>query len=376
MERRKPGWGVIPFLLALVAVTSVLLLWYRAAGAEPAARWVSWLPLPALLGVLLLGYFNQLSFPRVPNLKVVLFGNGISLVVTIFLLVREWWAEAMPSVVVLACGTVLLLLMVVSIVPEVTRHRTIRWLRGITLVTVPLVFVVGLGMPSLRFFLADQFSQLTEPGSVIFLLFSTAAMAVFALALFSGVETGGIGGMHAGTVLVLAPGWVLPSADLLLHSLVHTALPLYLAIATGLYWFRRLDNRGYYDPELRIYNRGRCNQILREQFPLTPAFPMAVMMIVPEVPGDIIPALQRVTRELRETVLPVGTIARFDQETLVAFLPGNNATDAGKALRDLRRRLPADGTLRIRAGIAARDSRNPPLETLLMEAQHRCAPLR
>lgn len=362
-RRRQPGWGVIPFVLALVTLGVILAL----RGLTSPGEVPRWLAVPALVAVVLLGYFNQLSFPRVPNAKVVVFGYGMATQVFVGVVVVLLFPQVADAALLLAYGITLGVLILVSVIPEAVRHRTIRLVRVLVVVGVAGSGVAALALPAVRFFLHGQLAALADPQSWVFLIFSTAALAVFALALFGVMDRGGISGMHAGTVLVLAMGWVLPRGDAAFHGVIHAVLPLYAAIATGLYWFRHLDNRGFYDPELRIYNRGRCDQIIREQFPLNPGAPLAVMMLAVEL-KDTTGVLPLLVQKLRELVMPAGILGRYDGTTVIVFLPGSTAGDARRVLRDLRRRIPNDRSFVLYTGIAGRESRNPSISRLVTAA--------
>ncbi|MDA3951367.1 MAG: GGDEF domain-containing protein [Spirochaeta sp.] len=397
LRRERNTWGVAQFVLAAVLAVVVLRLWYELNGAGDGAG-------DAVLGnrgfmfagfaaALAAGWFGHSSYPRVYNFKIYVLSVGVAVVslaavLLIFLGPRVIGSPVVifyPATVLVSYLCLLFVFVVTVIAPEYLGYHVTRKL---TLVIVGIIlgwYALGLGIPVLRRFLAFQLTNVGDAESTAFWALSSAAAVVLFLSLFTEAHSTGIGGIHAGGVLLLSVGWLAPGSDILLHAIVITALPVLVAVGTLIHWLRRLENRASYDPLLRIYNRGWFDRVLDDQSRLDTRPPFSIALIDLDHfkaindthghdAGDTV--LREVAQRVRGAVLPHGTVARFGGEELAVFLPQHDETMARDLLEAARRAL-AERPVTYKNtpiavtgsfGYAVRSERGQPLSIVLQAA--------
>jgi diguanylate cyclase (GGDEF)-like protein len=146
-----------------------------------------------------------------------------------------------------------------------------------------------------------------------------------------------------------------------------------------------LENRAAYDPLLRIYNRGWCDQVLAERSRMDTRPPFALALIDLDHfkavndshghdAGDQV--LQEIAQRVRLTVVPHATVGRYGGEELIVFMPHAGAHEARELLEGVRSAVEdAPVKHRKRAismtcsiGYAIRTERDQPLSTVLKAA--------
>ncbi len=393
LQKERNTWGVPQFVIALAVSGAVILLWLR-------------IPLPAesilrdrlfiLLGLgaaLLAGWFGYSSYPRVHNFKVYAMGVGVAtvsivsvlLVVLLPMVVSLNGAVFFPATILLSYLSLLFVFVVTVIVPEYLGFHFTRRMTAVIVGIILLWYLVGLLTPAIREFLAIQLIRVGTIDSTAFWGLSSAAAAVLFLSLFTEGHSLGIGGIHAGGVLLLSVGWLTPGSDILLHGMVITALPVLVALGTLVHWFRRLENRASYDPLMRIYNREWCDRVLNEQSPLDVRPNCTIGLIdldhfklvndtYGHDAGDAV--LWNAAQRIRSIVVPHGSVGRYGGEELMIVLPQCDEHKARPLLEKIRTVLkerpisyngtdiPVTGSI----GFAVRTEAGQPLEAVLEAA--------
>lgn len=347
----RPSWGVPIFVLALLIGG---LVWWLHSGVLAAINgYESILATGGAVGALVASYLSHSAYPRVHNLKIYVLGIGIATSSLIALLLvfglpqileyRE--ASIRPAAISLAYAGALLVLLATVVMPDFTSFRVTRRIAGV--IVAGLVVVNGLAflMTPFRLFLAYQVLLIRSPESTLFWIVNAIAASILLLTIFREAHSLGIGGIHAGATAILALGWAIPAADTMLHGLVLAALPVFLSLAIVIHWFQRLENRAWYDPLLRIYNRSWCDQIIQEQSTIHTRPPFAVALIdldhFKEIndthghdAGDVV--LREVAQRIRSRVVPAGTVARYGGEEIVCFFSRTNLEQASALMEELR----------------------------------------
>ena len=351
------------------------------------------LVLVGLAGSALTAWFGRSSYPRVHNFKIYAMSFGVaevSLISVVLVfglpLVREATGTAIyPAAIFLGYMALLFVLLVTVVAPEYMGFRATVRLTVAMGVVIAAAFVLGLVLPSVRTILAGQVMLLRDMGTTTFWAVSAVAVAVLFLSLFTEPRSLGIGGMHAGAVVLLSVGWLPPDADILLQGTVLAWMPILIAVGTLSHWFQRLENRANYDPLLRIYNRGWCEQVLAEQSRVDTRPPFAVALIdldhfkqVNDThghdAGDMV--LQETAQRIRMEVVPRGSVGRYGGEELIVFIPRTDQEEARTLLEKVRAAV-ASAPVRYKKvkipvtcsiGFALRSSRDQPLATVLKAA--------
>lgn len=390
---RKTSWGVFAFVVGLASAYLIWRLWQEQFDLiEPTVR-NRVLALVGLTGAVITGWFGRSSYPRVHNFKIYALSIGVGVVslitvLTVFVvpLVRDLTGTGIYSATVfVGYSSVLMVFLLTVAAPEYVSYRnTVR----LTLAMVGLIlvgFAVGILVPTARDLLVVQQLSLRDLESTAFWVFSAIAAAILLLSFFAEAQSFGIGGIHAGAVLLLAVGWLPPQADLVLQGAVLAWLPMVIAIGTLVHWIKRLENRASYDPLLRIYNRGWCDRVLAEQSRLDTRPPFGVALIDLDHfkaindthghdAGDAV--LKEIAQRIRLQIVPRGSVARYGGEELVVFLPRADADDLRTFMESVRaaveespvrhkkQRIPVTCSI----GCAVRTDRNQPLDVVLTAA--------
>lgn len=357
-KKERNTWGIWQFVISVI-ISVVVVVMRRRIMVPAEVVFQDRIYIAVGLGsAVFAGWFGYVSYPRVHNFKVFALGLGvavvslITMVLTVLLPVVFGFtggADFFPAVLLLSYLSVLFIFVVTVIVPEYLGYRFTRRMTAVIIGIVVLWYVIGLVVPPVRGFLAFQLVRLGNLNSTAFWGLSCAAATVLFLSLFTEGNSLGIGGIHAGGVLLLSAGWLVPDADTLMHGMIITSLPLLVALGTLIHWFQRLENRASYDPLLRIYNREWCDRVLREQSSLDTRPPCAIGLVdldhfkqvndtYGHDAGDTV--LREVAQRIRNTVVPHGSVGRFGGEELLVILPrseeGAARTVFEKALTDLR----------------------------------------
>lgn len=397
LRTERNSWGVGQFLLAAVLAGSVVFLWRNLTADGPPGAANRSLPAAGLAAALLAGWFGHSSYPRVHNFKVYAVNIGVAVVslaavVLLFLVPRILGTEEqtfISATLLLSYISLLFVFTVTVIVPEYLSYRATRRYTFLVVGIIIVWYLLGLGLPIVRRFLAYQLEAISHVQSMAFWGLSSVAAAVLFLSLFVEAHSFGIGGIHAGAVLLLAIGWLTPGSDVLLHTMVVTALPILVALGTLVHWYQRLENRASYDPLLRIYNRGWCDRVLNEQsrVDVRPPFVIALLDLdhfkavndtYGHDAGDAV--LREAAQRIRGTVLPHGTVGRYGGEELILFLPQYDEESARELLETVRTALEGGpvthrsggSTLSIPVtvsiGFALRTERDQPLSSVVKAA--------
>lgn len=393
MRGERNSWGVPQFLLAVVLGAAVYLLRREIGDSSISVTGRRGFVVAGFVAAIVAAWFGHSSYPRVYNFKVYALNMGVAAVsfaaVLLLFLVPLVFdvstAIYYPATILLSYLSLLFVFVVTVIVPEYLGYRvTVR----LTLVLVGIIFawyLLGLGVPVVRRVLAMQLLRLQDIQSTAFWGLSSAAAVVLLLSLFSEAHSMGIGGIHAGGVLLLSVGWLAPGSDTLLHTLVITSLPILIAFGTLIHWLRRLENRASYDPLLRVYNREWCDRVIAEQSRLDvrPPFTIALLDLdhfkaVNDThghdAGDAV--LREAAQRIRNGVLPHGAVGRYGGEEILLFLPQYDEKSAEAVLESVRRSLEErpvsykSATIPMTAsiGFAVRTERDQPLQIILHAA--------
>jgi diguanylate cyclase (GGDEF)-like protein len=231
------------------------------------------------------------------------------------------------------------------LLPEYVAYRVTVRLTTVIVAMIILGFLLGITIPPFRLFFVEQLIMLRDVRSTVFWIFSAVALSILLLSVFSESHTLGIGGTHAGAVVLLALGWIPPDADVVLQGMVLAWMPVLIAIGTLSHWFQRLENRASYDPLLRIYNRGWCDQVLEEQSLLDTRPPFGIALIDLDhfkavndthghEAGDTV--LREIAQRIRTAVVPRGTVARYGGEELILFFPQTDEDELRELLEAVR----------------------------------------
>lgn len=347
----RPSWGVPIFVLALIV--GGLVWWLRSGVFAAIQGYEPILATSGAVGALMASYLSHSAYPRVHNLKIYVLGIGIATSSLIAILLvfglpqvmtyRE--ASIRPAALSLAYAGALVVLLATVVMPDFSSFQTTRRTAGVIVAGLVMVNGVMLLVAPFRLVLAYQILIIRSPESTLFWIVNAIAASILLLTIFREAHSLGIGGIHAGATAILSLGWVLPDADTTLHGLVLVALPVFLSLAIVIHWFQRLENRAWYDPLLRIYNRSWCDQIVEEQSTVNTRPPFAVALIdldhFKEIndthghdAGDAV--LRDVAQRIRSRVVPAGTVARYGGEEIVCFFSKTNIEDATELMEELR----------------------------------------
>lgn len=395
IRRERNSWGVGQFVLAMVLSAAVIWVWRDTPDATDDLLHRRGYLVVGFIAAVVAAWLGHASYPRVYNFKVYAMSMGVATVASItgiLIFVGPIGAttsnDTHYSATILLSYLCLLFVFVVTVIaPEYLGYRFTRRLTALVVGIVVSWYILGFAIPILTDFLAFQLAQVPDVQSTAFWSLSSVAAAVLFLSLFSEAHSFGIGGIHAGGVLLLSVGWLTPGSNVLLHAIVIAALPVLVALGTLIHWFRRLENRASYDPLLRIYNRDWCNRVFDDQSRIDTRPPFAIAMIdldhfkaVNDThghdAGDVV--LRETAQRIRSSVLPYGTVGRFGGEEILVFLPQHDEEKARKMLEGTRStleespviyrntKIPVTGSI----GFAVRTDQEQPL-TLVREAADR-----
>ncbi|MCG8479075.1 MAG: GGDEF domain-containing protein [Spirochaetales bacterium] len=390
---KRTTWGLASFLIAALCAFVVRQVWLSGFGVETPELRDRSLVFIASVGAVLAGWFAHASYPRVHNFKVYALSiaiatvslAAIALVFGLSSVVGPGAADIHSAAIFLGFGTILCVMVLTVVAPEYLRYRSTVRLTGALVFIIAMAFAVGLTVVELRVALAEQLNSLSAGSSTAFWALTILAITVAVLSLFVEAQSFGIGGMHAGGALLLASAWLLPGGDILLYGMVLATLPLLVAVGTLIHWFRRLENRASYDPLLRVYNRGWCDEVLAEQSRLDTRPPFAIALIDLDHfkkindthghdAGDAV--LQEIAQRIRSTVVPQGSVARFGGEEIVVFLPETELEQARSLMEIVRRAVGASAVgyrkkkipVTCSIGLAVRQERGQSLPMVLKAA--------
>jgi diguanylate cyclase (GGDEF)-like protein len=395
VRHERNTWGIPQFVLAVILGAGVLWVWFEAAiPAEDLIHRRVYL-LVGFVAALLAAWLGHASYPRVYNFKIYALSMGVAAVAFITALLifvgpigaRVAAGEHYLATILLSYLSLLFVFVVTVIAPEYLGYRFIRRLTVVMIGIIVSWYVIGLGVPIVRHFLSLQLQNVQDVRSTAFWGLSSAAAAVLFLSLFTEAHSFGIGGIHAGGVLLLSVGWLTPESTLVLHAMVVGALPVMVALGTLIHWFQRLENRASYDPLLRIYNRDWCDRVFGDQSRLDTRPPFAIALVdldhfksvndtYGHDAGDTV--LRDAAQRIRSAVLPHGTVGRYGGEELLIFLPHHDTKRARTLLEAAREALEeqpiSHGNTKIPVtasiGFAVRTEQQQPL-SLIREAADR-----
>ena len=353
VRRDRHTWGVPQFIVAVILSGGVLWVWIgRVIPPEDVIHRPVYLFI-GFVAALVAAWFGHASCPRIYNFKIYALSMGVAAVA--FITTLLFWVgpigarvpgeEHFLATIFLSYLSLLFVFMVTVIAPEYVGYRLIRRLTVVVIGIIVFWYIVGLGVPGVRRFLAIHLQHVQDVHSVTFWGLSSAAAAVLFLSLFAEAHSLGIGGIHAGGVFLLSVGWLTRGAALALHAMVVGALPVMVAFGTLIHWFQRLENRASYDPLLRIYNRDWCDGVFGDQSRLDTRPPFAIALVdldrfeaVNDIyghdAGDAV--LREAAQHIRSAVLPHGTVGRYDGEKLLVFIPHHD-TEKARALLEAAR---------------------------------------
>ena len=380
-------------MIGLASAYVVHGLWDSGfAGANPTER-DRILVLVGVAGAVATAWFGHASYPRVHNFTIYALAVGgasvsviaVLLVFGLPLVVDLTGTAVFPAAVFLGYVAVLFVLLVTAVAPEYVGYRSTVRMTMLMVSIIVIAFAVGLLIPTVRVVLAEQLLLLRDLRSTVFWVFSSVAAAVLLLSLFTETHSFGLGGIHAGSVLLLSVGWLPPNADILLQGMVLAWLPVVIAIGTLFHWFQRLENRASYDPLLRIYNRGWCDEVLAEQSRLDTRPPLGIGLIdldhfkaINDTHGHDMgdAVLQDVAQRIRLQIVPRGSVARYGGEELIVFVPNAEEGELRALLDEIRgtvesvpvKHRKTSVTVTCSIGCAVRTERDQPLTEVLKAA--------
>ena len=367
----RGSWGALVFVAA-AAATAFLYLWYAArvrAGSPPQPD--GGLLTVAALAAVTVAAVGHMAYPRLHNLKVFFLSYALALVgllyvgargmilqggtlvgtdgalrtVTVLsLYVLAWSALLLPGVVSYRAAVTVTVAIVGVLVAGAASVLVIPSLRA----PATWLWEVGLGLdPAVP---AD--TALAWPHALPPLLLGALAVSGIIATVLRERSGFALGAQHAGLCLFAAAGWLAPAAAPVWLDLLMVALLFFVALSTVVHWLWRIENRALYDPLLRIYNRGYCEDVLAERGMVDSAPPFAIAMFDIDHfkqfndkhghdAGDMV--LVTVAQTIREAVVPHGVVARYGGEEIVAFFPGTDAADAAKAAE--RARVAVEGAV-------------------------------
>lgn len=347
----RPSWGVPIFGLAILIGGVIWWLWTDVL--RTVATYEPVLATGGALGAFFASYLSHSAYPRVHNLKIYVLGIGIATTALIAILIVFGLPQVIeysdpsirPAAIFLAYIAALVVMLATVVMPDFASYVVTRRTAAAIVVLLVITNVGALAARPLRPALAGQLLVLRTPDSILFWIFNAVAGAILLLTVFREAHSLGIGGIHAGATAILALGWVLPSADAALYGLVLAALPIFLSLAIVVHWFQRLENRAWYDPLLRIYNRSWCDQIIEEQSTINTKPPFSIALIdldhFKEIndthghdAGDAV--LREVAQRIRTRVVPAGTVARYGGEEIVCFFSKTDMEAARVRMEEIR----------------------------------------
>lgn len=288
MAADKTRWGVFFFVAAALLTGAISY----CVSAFPAARF------PALYGnvvgiagmvlfyaVLLAGH---LSYSRIHSVRAYFTGYSVGLTGTLYFLVAGpavplpgETAPAAPGFAGLCIALALLNLGVTALIPPSTKYRITRSITlGAAAAEAVLLVVFRFGNNAaawVRVFAA------AVPGDPFFWLVPVLFLAVLALSLWRMRREFFLGGIVAGTGLLLCAAWLAGAVAVTGagsgQSLLFAGGALYCCLGIVAHGFFRMEHRLSFDPLLKIYNRDYCSRIITEQANLNVAPPFGVAMV-------------------------------------------------------------------------------------------------
>lgn len=347
----RQSWGLPIF--ALATLVGAVIWWIWTDVLPDAKAYEPILAMSGAVGAFVASYLSHSAYPRVHNLKIFVLGIGIATASMIAILlvfglpqVIEYGEPSVrPAALFLAYSGALAILLATVVMPDFASYAITRRTAGILVALLVFANALVLSVPAIRLTVAYQLVVFRTPDSTLFWIFNAIAGSIMLLTVFREAHSLGIGGIHAGATAILVLGWVIPGADAALHGLVLTALPIFLSLAIMVHWFQRLENRAWYDPLLRIYNRSWCDQIIEEQSTVNTKPPFAIALVdldhFKEIndthghdAGDVV--LRDVAQRIRSRVVPAGTVARYGGEEIVCFFSRTTLDAAMALMEDLR----------------------------------------
>lgn len=379
------SWGIPTF--AIGATIAVVL---ATAGARGLSLLAVGIPIGSVtiigvIGAMVAAWFSVTSYPRVHNFKVYALGFSIAAVVGGLAVGTAIGGDASRAAIPLAYAGAYVALTLTSAGPDYAGYRVTVRVAAVAAALIAFAFAAVLSIPRARADLAAVLPQIHMVENGAFLAFAALSAAVVVLSVVTERHTSGIGGLHAGAVLLLTAGWLVPAPDISHHLAGLYALPIYVAIGTLVHWFRRLENRASYDPLLRIYNRGFCEQVIEERSKLDTRPPFAVALAdldhfkaVNDTwghdAGDAV--LHETAQRVRTIVVPRGTVGRFGGEELIVFMPRTGLEAARALMNQVREAVASEpvnynGTsipVTLSIGISIRELREQPVGAVVTGA--------
>lgn len=377
------GWGLPVFFISVMFAIGELLI-ARIYHFNIHDR----ILLPFGIGFSLLSIvLAHLSYPRVHNVKILLLGYVMSIMSIIFLLfsgILPLEKHIHTQVILFLYLAQFAILLICALMPALVKHKTagIITFIMITAALAGLLFV-NFGILKLS---VEHVGNLPWAYFIVPLIMSALTIAITA---FRSGNDFHIGGLISGLSIILCTGYYVISADKgnigNADMLTFAGIPAILTIGILIHWILRMGHLAYYDPMLRIYNRGYCNRILSGEIPMKKGMGNAVAILdidhfkrINDTHGHQFgdKVLVHTARILTEEIVPDGILCRYGGEEFIVFLKGDDKKNLVKQMERVRKRIEGTAVynnkkkvkLTISVGISMRKAKEQDLEDILKAA--------
>jgi len=382
------NWGGSTFLLALFWLGAGILLSFRFSLNNFPQFFDFYLPNLNIGFSLFLILLCQISYSRIHNSKIFLFGILLGLNGLVENFHIAGFMTITPSAQInyyhqffrFCC------LLLVCLLPATLKYSTIK---KITLCT-SLIYVAGILVWDGRL---DKIMQSLvgtsgEPLPVYsFIGYGIPVLCTMLTFLFLRNQFY-LGGVFAGLSVLLSSIWMREFylADSASYYYIGNSLiTLFLILGIIIHWIVMVSHNIVIDPLMQIYNRSYCNNIISEQSKVNTAPPFSVIMVdidhfkkVNDVhghqAGDTV--LRKVAQTLKSSLGPKGILCRYGGEEIVIFISRTSQKQAEAiiekariAVKKLRVKVGKKSLkVTISAGISQRIKKNQSVESVISAA--------
>lgn len=329
----------------------------------------------------------NLSYPRVHNVKILLLGYFISIVsitLLIFSGIIPLEHHIHTQVILFLYLSLFTVLFISALIPPIVKYREANF------ITFSMIMLALAGI------LLVNYQIVRLPMEYIFnmhwtymLLPAVFSIITFIITMFTRGNDFHLGGLISGMTVILCTGYYVISADKgnqgNADMLTFAGIPAILTIGILIHWISRIGHLAYYDPMLRIYNRGYCNRLLSGEIPLRKNMGDAIAIMdidhfkrINDTHGHQFgdKVLVHTAHLLTEELIPEGILCRYGGEEFVVFLQGKDKKLLTKQMERVRKRIEATKIhnknrrvkLTISIGISVRKNKEQELEDILKYA--------
>ena len=374
------GWGLPVFFISVLFAIGELLI-ARIYHFNIHDR----ILLPFGIGFSLLSIvLAHLSYPRVHNVKILLLGYVMSITSIVFLMfsgILPLENHIHTQVILFLYLTQFVILLICALMPALIKYKLAGMITFITITAALIgVLLVNFGVIKLPM---EHVSNLPLPYFIAPLVMSALTIVITA---FKSGNDFHIGGLISGLSVILCTGYYVISADKgnigNADMLTFAGIPAILTIGILIHWILRMGHLAYYDPMLRIYNRGYCNRILSGEIPLKKDMGDAIAILdidhfkrINDTHGHQFgdKVLVHTANILTEEIVPNGILCRYGGEEFIVFLRGNDKKALVKQMERVRKRIESTAVynskrrvkLAISIGISVRKTKEQDLEDIL-----------